>query len=246
MTCRTLLTIARFGGASTDIAQCFADAVGWVAALIVEELATPFQNVAVLNNGAGTATTTKQTYTHTYEASWTAAFRGDGSLRTDSTDGFQGDSPNTSSGNHKTWFGNYTRDTNGNGQNDRTVFDDVQGASITKVEVYLYFNHWHYADGGTAVIGYHNVAGATRPSAYDGARDDINEQRVSGWARSSGKWVTMPSNKYDGWRTGSIHGIAMGPGDGTDPEFYGRTTGKHNNDTGTPSTAPKVRVTFTK
>ncbi len=245
MTCRILLTILRFGGATTDIVDCFSSGVRR-AGLIVEELTSPLQNVAVVNDGAGTtATTTKQTYTYEYEATWTSAFRGDGSLRTDTDDGLQGD--NGFNGNQRTWFGHYQRDTNGNGQNDRTVFDDVQGAEITKVEVFLYFHHWHYDDGGTAVIGVHNVSGGVRPTAYDGSRDNIDEVRVTDWARSSGKWVTMPSAANDAWRTGGIHGIVIGPGrEGDALRYYGRTTGKHNNTTGSPSTAPKVRVTFTK
>ncbi len=243
MTCRMLMTIHRFGGVDTDIVDGFSSAVRR-AGLMVEELGVPLQNVAVLNDGAGaTVTTTKQTYTFEYEAAWTSAFRGDGSLRTDTLEGYQG--YNDSNGNHRTWFGSYQRDTNGNGQNDRLLFDDVQGAEITKVEVYLYFTHWYYSAGGTAIIGYHNVAGA-RPTTYDGARDNVDEVRVAGWARSSGKWITMPSADNDAWRNGGIHGIVIGPGVGTDREFYGRTTGKHNNDTGKPSTAPKVRVTFTK
>ncbi len=228
------------------------------AAVMVYDIGPIIAETNQLNSGGsttivgGTATTptgTKQQYKYEYPMTWLASFRGDGSLRTDTTDGLQGYSKFASgNGNQMAWIGGYMRDSNGDGTLDRTPFVDMGSndgkTTVDKVEAYLYYNQWYFDSGGTSVIGVHKAA--NKPSAHDGSLDNVDEKRVSGWPKPGGKWVEIPSVHWQAWHTGDVRGIVIGPGPTNEGEFYGRINGAEGTSASKPSGTPAVRITYTR
>lgn len=173
------------------------------------------------------------TYTKTYNATWSRSWTGgDSTYETNGTlaQGYNVAYP--SNGNMKSWIGfDYSQ-----------IQSDLSGATVKKVEVYLYYWHWYNASGGTAVIGYHTSTATSAPS-YDDTKDAVAEKLVSGWGRNVGKWVDITTSGLftaDGWRTGAHRGIALGPGPSTSSTYYGKAYGN------TESNEPKLRITYEK
>lgn len=177
----------------------------------------------------GTGNAPPQQFVKTYNATWSRAWNGDGSVHSTNGELVQG----TYGGdNHRSWIGfDYSQ-----------IQSDLSGATVEKVELYLYYDHWYSFDGGTAVIGYH-FSTATSAPAYDGNLDDVDELRVPGWGRNVGKWVNITSAgnfTADGWRTGAHTGIVLGPGPSSSTVYYGKARGN------TESKEPRLRITYTK
>jgi len=173
------------------------------------------------------------TYTKTYNATWSRSWTGgDSTYETNGTLVQGYNSPYPSNGNMKSWIGfDYSQ-----------IQSDLSGATVKKVEVYLYYWHWYSASGGTAVIGYHTSTATSAPS-YDASKDAVAEKLVSGWGRNVGKWVDITTSGLftaDGWRTGAHRGIALGPGPSTSSTYYGKAYGN------TESNEPKLRITYEK
>lgn len=173
------------------------------------------------------------TYTKTYNATWSRSWTGsDSTYETNGTLAQGYNTYYTPNGNMKSWIGfDYSQ-----------IQSDLTGATVKKVEVYLYFWHWYSAAGGTAVLGYHNSTATSAPS-YDASKDAVDEERVSGWGRNVGKWVDITSSGLftaDGWRTGAHRGIVIGPGPSTSTTYYGKAYGN------TESNEPKLRITYEK
>ena len=202
-----------------------------VATLMVLDLgAQPWTNRGVLNNGGGTVTPTAvKRYTYDYYAHWSRTFLGSGAVDSTNGDVTQGQTPYyTAGGNYAGQFGGFSRPNSG-----PALHDDLQGATLEKLQVYLYANFWNYMDGGTAVIRYHNNSAAGSLNNYAGEID------VSGWGRAQGRWVDITSwgSLFQG---SGAQGIQLGPGPSTDPIYYGIFDG--------PQAAhpPRIRATFTK
>jgi hypothetical protein len=200
-----------------------------VAQLFAVDLGVhPWTNRAVTNTGGSTPAATKK-YTYEYTARWTRWFRGDGSVHTDNGDAYQGYTPYyPANGDQASQIGDFRRVSSG-----QLLKDDLSGATMEKLEVYLYAEHWHYAAGGTAVIRYHNNTGPGSLNNYAG------DKRIAGWARGEARWVDI--TEWAGHFAGTgAKGIQVGPSGGTDPEFYGVFHGH------TGSRPPRLRATFTK
>lgn len=105
----------------------------------------------------------------------------------------------------------------------------LTGATISKVEVYLYAAHWYYAGGGTAVIRTHEHT--SRPSTFS---TESPAKRVS-FNRGQGKWVDITSIFE-----ANDKGITLDPGATTNREYYGRFHGVGE------TNPPKLRITYTK
>jgi hypothetical protein len=200
-----------------------------VAQLFVVDLGVhPWTNRAVANTGSS-APAAKKKYTYEYTARWTRRFRGDGTVHTDNGDAYQGYTPfYPANGDQASQIGDFRRVSSG-----QLLKDDLNGATMEKLEVYLYAEHWHYAAGGTAVIRYHNNTGPGSLNNYAG------DKRIAGWARGEARWVDI--TEWAGHFAGTgAKGIQVGPSGGTDPEFYGVFHGH------TGSRPPRLRATFTK
>lgn len=108
----------------------------------------------------------------------------------------------------------------------------LSGATVKKIEVYVYAQSWHASAGGTAVIGVHG--NASKPGTWSRTTDDVKRQKMK---RPEGRWITLPSSVHAGFKSGSLRGISMyPPSASTSTEYYGIFTGNKT----------KFRFTYTK
>lgn len=165
----------------------------------------------------GGGSTVARTYTKTYTATGYSTYRGSGTKRTDTTDIVQG--YNSANGNGKgIWI-------------FPSMTADLAGATIKKVEVYAYANHWYNNSGGKARIYLHGYSASPASSptvSYSMER--------AGWPKPGGLWTTLPSSVYGNIQNGTWKGFGMGPAPSTSPVYYGRFNGP----------GAKIRVTYTK
>ena len=108
-----------------------------------------------------------------------------------------------------------------------TIASALSGATISKVEVYLQNAHTYASSGATVLIGSHNYASAPASSPVVAARTSQH------FSRGQGRWVTLPKAVGDGFKGGTIKGLAV----------YGSSTANYA--TWTPS-ASKIRITYKK
>ena len=111
------------------------------------------------------------------------------------------------------------------------IFPDMtatlSGASINWIKVYLYFEHWYYNAGGTARIG---LTGKSLPGSMTAGGLATSS---GGWPKPGGRWVDIPSNLWNGFKTGQWGGITLN-GDGG-YGTYGYASGN-----------PKIQINYTK
>ena len=131
----------------------------------------------------------QKTYVKTYAASWFRSYRAGSVL---------------ASMNGKAGQGNY-------GAGDLrgligfpSMVSDLSGATISKVEAYVYFAHWWFNSGGTARIGTHGASSA--PGALPTVSGILATVKT---AKPGGAWVTLPSSVWAGLKSGSVRGLAM-------------------------------------
>lgn len=179
-----------------------------------------------------TPTTPPQQYTKTYSAVWSASYDSGGSrVAIDGEDQRQG-YYSSSQGNQKSLIGfDYSQ-----------IASDLSGATIQKCEVYLYFNHWYFFDGGTAIIGTHSSTNTSDngPTTYPSGSVNTGRKTVANWGRNVGKWVDLGTTIGNEFKSGTSKGIAMGPGTSNDPLYYGKYDGDNM------THEPKLRITYTK
>lgn len=93
----------------------------------------------------------------------------------------------------------------------------LAGATITKIRVYLYANHWYYNAGGTARVKVHGYSSAPGSSpSMTTALDSTS------WPKPGGRWVTLPSSLHAGFISGAYRGVGVGPAGSTSQTYYGR------------------------
>lgn len=146
-------------------------------------------------NGGGGDTTppppSVQRYTKTYSATGTKTYNGNGSLRDSSGDVTQG------------LYGGGPRRFNRRGGWEFPSFtNDLSGATVEKVEMYVYANHTWSSAGSTVNLATHT----------GNIRDSLNTfTSIYSWKRNTGKWVTLPSSLYNGFKNGSYKGVGVYP-----------------------------------
>ncbi|MFJ4880075.1 hypothetical protein ACIP93_33375 [Streptomyces sp. NPDC088745] len=184
----------------------------------IEDVGAAVPETGGYNDGGGSAARPVRTYTKTYPASWSASYAGrsgyNAYYRAQAMQGFY----SAANGVQASLIGF-----------PASLSADLAGAKVEKAEVYLYFDHWYYSAGGTAVIKTH--AHATRPARFSA---DAAGKSVS-WKRNEGKWVDITS-MFDParWR-----GIALDP-NSTNRLYYGSARGA------TETYPPRLRVRYTK
>ncbi|UDL16782.1 minor tail protein [Arthrobacter phage Atuin] len=89
-----------------------------------------------------------------------------------------------------------------------TINSALDGATINGVWIYLYFEHWYYAGGGTAKIRLHNKT--TTQSTFSSL---VNGMDSGSWPRGAGRWVAVPSSIWSQFDT-TFKGVSL-VGDGT-------------------------------
>lgn len=111
-----------------------------------------------------------------------------------------------------------------------SVTGTLSGATVKKVEVYVYAAHWYYSSGGTLVLGTHGVT--SKPSSYHSGDIDVKRQKMS---KPEGRWITLPSGTHAGFKSGSRRGIQTYI-NSSSLSYYGYLTGSKS----------KLRITYVK
>ncbi|MFD7169760.1 hypothetical protein [Streptomyces violascens] len=194
---------------------------GYPSVLYVEDVGLAIPNTGGLNTGGAALPPPKPNptrYTKEYAASWSGSYAHRSS--------------------YNSYYGNqmmqgYYSGTNGTQASlvgfPAALGNDLAGAKIESVQLYLYFEHWYANSGGTAVIKAHGHN--ARPSTFssDGGSVLVN------WGRNEGKWVDISSIFDEArWR-----GIALDPASNSST-YYGRAQGVGQ------ANPPRLRVVYTK
>lgn len=106
---------------------------------------------------------------------------------------------------------------------------ELSGATISGIWIYVYYDFWYQGSGGTPYVGLHGQTGltSTRPARTWGPGG------LGNWPRASGKWVTLASSTYAGFKSGQHRGITLGDsGGGYERYGYARN--------------PRIRIKYTK
>ena len=164
---------------------------------------------------------TLKTGTKTLDASWSGTYQQSGSKR-DVNEVYQG----------------YYSSTNGNqrGLIGFAALGLPAGATVTKVEAYVYAAHWGDSAGGTLALGTHGYT--AEPSSYTtgGNQDDV---RAAWSSKNGGKWITLPASRNAGFASGALRGVIIGPGPSTSTlSYYGYFNGAAQ------SNNPQLRVSY--
>ncbi|MCZ0983961.1 hypothetical protein O1L60_45185 [Streptomyces diastatochromogenes] len=214
---RLLTTFRCMGGPSGQTVKLTGGST-YPGVFYVEDVGPYVAETGLYNTGGGTTTPPKQTYVKTYNASWSGSY--------------------ANRSGYNSYYGSqclqgYYSSTNGMQASligfPAALGTDLAGASIQKVELYLYFAHWYYNDGGKAVIKAHKFT--SRPSTFS---SDSESQTIS-WGKNVGKWVDLTA-VFDSttWR-----GVALDPNNSA-KDYYGRAMGVGE------TYPPKLRVTYVK
>lgn len=162
-------------------------------------------------------------YVKTYDCTWGRTWRASGSLRTDvGSDLLQGQAATSGSTNNYAMMGFPAQ-----------IASDLAGATVSKIELYMYAHHW-WGQSGSAVIGTHGQVAYPASFSYSG------QHIVSGWKRGEGRWVTLPREWHAGFKSGANRGVSLGGNTGDSPLFYAKFYGY-----ATPR-GPRMRVSYTK
>lgn len=100
-----------------------------------------------------------------------------------------------------------------------SMSSDLSGATLTKLEFYIYFQHWYNSVGGTALIRFHNYAAGGAPTGSVPALTGLITQTK--WANPGGLWINVPAAYLDDFKANRLKGVAIGPVGSTSPTYYG-------------------------
>jgi hypothetical protein len=200
------------------------DSTGVETALVIEDLGPGIDTsrqtgTSTEQSGSsdGSGSSGQATRTQTWDASWNANYKAGGALHA------------TNEGRaHQGYLASNPRRMSQVGF--PAMASTLSGSRINWIEVYVYFAHWFYNAGGTAVIGVHRNASA--PNTYSNQVDDVVRKALP---KPGGAWVRLPSSVHAGFLSGSYRGITLrAPGDSTSAAYYGYAT------------VAKIRVNYTK
>lgn len=214
---RFLLAVARVAGTGNVFAEGSAlDPIEfWI-----EDIGPTKANGGQTNAGGGATTITPpKQYTKTFTSTGWAMYNSSNARKTNADDVKQG-------------YSSYDGDSKG-----LWLFPSMtatlSGATVNRIRVYLYANHWWYNSGGTAKIDVHgasSIPGTWPPANLANGVDSPN------WPKPGGRWVTLPSSLYAGFKAGTYKGVAVGPAGTTNLLYYGRFNGS----------GAKIELTYTK
>lgn len=207
VTCRLLITVERLSGTGTLQVSTNVPSAGYKAFRFwVEDTGPDVPDTFLINQGNGQIgggaaqpppAAAKKTYVKTYTSIASGSYRETGVKRTDNGG--------------KIYQGRSSAGSINGIQQGLWVFPDMtgdlSGATISKVEVYLYANFWYYNSGGTASI-------ATHAHTAVPASSPTQTYRVAStnWPKPGGRWVTLPNptnTVYPSFVSGAIRGIGV-------------------------------------
>jgi hypothetical protein len=177
----------------------------------LEDVGAPVQNTGV-DRYAGTASP-KEKKSFNIPCYLSRSYQGDGDLFNENDSMYQGKTdyaPENGYMSSLAWF-------------DEATIDDLIGvpdSDINYVQVYLYYDHWHYNDGGTAVVGMFHHDGSQYP-----------DQLQAAFNRDQGKWLNASAGMINAMQNGDFHGVMLGPAAAYSPneEYYGYARGATQN-----------------
>lgn len=140
---------------------------------------------------------------------------------------------------HGTWTGSL-----GNARRSLLWFDsaiaaDLQGATIKKVELYLYRENSSHGTSGAASIYIKTHDYSTKPSKWTGTDTGAADSGTPQLKRGAGAWFELLNSVGEGLKNGTVKGIALDADSSTSISAYIRFIR-------TGSNAPKLRITYTK
>lgn len=139
---------------------------------------------------------------------------------------------------HGTWTGSLSNARRSLLWFDGDFMSDLQGATIEKVELYLYREGGtHGASTGYAQIKTHNYS--EKPSKWTGPDAGAADSDSPTVKRSTGAWLTLLNSVGEGLRDGTVKGIALDADNSTKISDYIRYVRKGTN-------APRLRITYTR
>jgi hypothetical protein len=211
---RLLLTVKTGGGGSVNIN----DVWGQAPQMLIEDLGPSSGNPASINTGGGSLgggtpqpppPPPPQQYFTEIGTDNRGTYRGNSTQRGDTGDVIQGWDPSGFNGDGYGWFGF------GN-------LPNIYG-HVDRVDLYIYWNHWYYNSGGTAII---SPIMAGNGAALNSLKLR-NDWYVPGWPKPGGVWVTVPNDWWSLFAATSsprAYGIGLGPSGGTNETYYGRAS----------------------
>ena len=188
-------------------------------------------------NGSSWQIISQQQYTKDFAITWSRAYGGDNNYKGDNIVGsrnelFQGRYAAPDTQIHGDWGIQKSMV----GFDDKKIREELQGAVIHKVQVYIENWHWWYSAGGRLSLGVHNQSNP--PSRFSETRYAIT---TSTWSRrGGGRWPDLPIFFAEDLRDGKGRGFTLHRST-TDPYYYGRFYGA-----GHGSKSPKLRITYTR
>lgn len=122
---------------------------------------------------------------------------------------------------------------------DSAISTDLQGATIEKVELYLYRENSSHGVSGAANVYLKTHNFSTVPSSWTGADTGAADSGTPTLKRGAGAWFTLLNSVGEGLRDGTVKGIALDADSSTSISAYIRYLR-------TGSNAPKLRITYTR
>lgn len=122
---------------------------------------------------------------------------------------------------------------------DSQLQSDIAGATIEKIELYLYRESGTHGSGGAGnvYIKTHNYS--SKPSSWTGSDSGVADSGTPTLKRGAGAWLTLNNSVGEKLRDGQIQGIALDADSSTSITDYIRFVRTGTN-------APKLRITYTK
>lgn len=203
----------------------FAAGASW---MWIEDIGSTISDTGVQNTGGGSGVPPITQYTKQYAATWTGSYTGYGGRARSTTKCYQGQ-----------YDGDWGNQRSLIGFNAAAIQADLVGATIIHCKITLYFEHWYYSAGGTAIIGTHSYT--SEPSAWADA--SVNQDRVqsSEWPKPGKRTVSLGTTIGGEFKTGTSKGIALGPGPNDSLTYYGYATGL-----GGGSNSPVLEIKYQK
>ncbi|KDN85650.1 hypothetical protein [Kitasatospora cheerisanensis] len=214
---RLLFTMAQVGAPAGAVLHHDA---GQPTIAVVEDIGAEKPATGVWNTGGASAPPPLITYTTTYQATWSGTYKTRSAYNSYyGNEMLQGNYPDAGWGIEAALVG----------FDSNAIGNDLNGATLSKAEVYLYPTHWYYNTGGNAALRVHGWT--SRPGSFSADGETLWQWD---WPPNQGRWVDISTifNR-------NCRGIALDPNT-NDLKAYGRFNGVGM------ANPPQLRLTYTK
>lgn len=168
-----------------------------------------------------------KTYTTEWTATWSQTYKGNGAQRTDNNHLYYGNGDSYNDRQHGVF-----------GFNSASISSALSGATIKKVEIFLYNGHAWYNNGADIYLSAHNNTSA--PGSYGSVNITASRIYKVHYGKPEQGWRTITNQFGTMFRSGSAKGMVLDP-PGDSNQYYGWAGG-----VGDSYPAPKLRITYVK